>query len=173
MDNIYLWGDINEKKSRYIIKNLIDLSKSTDLINLLIFSDGGDLDSAIAIIDMIQALKNDGKIIRTITFKAYSSAVFIAASGSKTERLILHNASMMLHNVSVELSFDDKDKHQAFLAFQEIQIKKFYNLMIKLCGGSKIKKLLSDINKTDIWINADDAISFRLVDRKVSQWNEQ
>ena len=89
-------------------------------------SNGGDLTSAIALIDV---MKNSNVPIRTIGVGAViSAAFFIFAAGTKGERFIGRNTSIMCHQYSTNA----EGKHHDLKAYgkeMELTNKKMLNLL--------------------------------------------
>ena len=96
----FIYGDIDESNTMDIIYWITyeNLKPSDDILTLYINSDGGSLQDAFALIDV---MKKSKKPIRTIGIGSVcSSAFLIFAAGTKGERFISPNASVMCHQYS-------------------------------------------------------------------------
>jgi ATP-dependent Clp protease protease subunit len=92
-----LYGDIEEENTMDAIYWITyeNLKPNGDILTLYINSDGGSLQDAFALIDVMRKSK---KTIRTIGIGSVcSSAFLIFASGTKGERFISPTASVMCH----------------------------------------------------------------------------
>jgi len=93
----FLYGDIEEENTMDAIYWITyeNLKPNDDILTLYINSDGGSLQDAFALIDVMRKSK---KKIRTIGIGSVcSSAFLIFASGTKGERFISPTASVMCH----------------------------------------------------------------------------
>ena len=167
-NNIYFYEDIDKKtalKLRIELQtlinkhNIISVTNNCDKIpiNLYINSDGGEVGSALAIVDLI--LKSPVPINTIIEGEACSSATLISIVGHK--RYITENSHMLIHQVSGGMwgkmaEVEDEIKN----------IKTFNNKLIKLykkytnLSEEKLNKFL----KKDISWSSKKCIKYGLVD---------
>jgi ATP-dependent Clp protease protease subunit len=163
-NNIHvLIGDIEpeniEKALRWIIYENMD--DSDKLLTLYINSQGGDVNDAFALIDM---MRNSKHPIRTIGIgNVMSSAFFIFASGTKGERYIGRNSSILCHQYSDEL----QAKHHELKA-QIVEGERVNERMIGLLVENTelprktIKSKL--LKETDVWLTAHQMVELGIAD---------
>lgn len=148
-----------EKALRWIIYENMDDSEK--LLTLYINSQGGDVNDAFALIDMMRSSKHP---IRTIGIgNVMSSAFLIFASGTKGERYIGRNSSILCHQYSDEL----QAKHHELKA-QIIEGERVNERMIGLLVENTelprktIKSKL--LKETDVWLTANQMIELGIAD---------
>jgi ATP-dependent Clp protease protease subunit len=163
-NNIHvLIGDIEpeniEKALRWIIYENMD--DSDKLLTLYINSQGGDVNDAFALIDM---MRNSKHPIRTIGIgNVMSSAFLIFASGTKGERYIGRNSSILCHQYSDEL----QAKHHELKA-QIVEGERVNERMIGLLVENTelprktIKSKL--LKETDVWLTAHQMVELGIAD---------
>ena len=157
---IMLNGEINEKTTTDFYLELHELQKRNDKdITLLINSGGGEVDSGIAICDMMESSKC--KIHTICTGKAYSMASLILACGDK--RSITKRSKVMIHqpffngNISGKLE-DLKIADELLKEKKEMII----SLLTEKTNVSKDK--IEEMIKKDCYLSAKEAIDFGIVD---------
>ena len=152
---IFISNDIDANIGADVVQKLHYLAKdSSEPVTVFIFSDGGDLEAAMAIVDTMLAMRS--KItIKTVAYKAASAAAYILAMGTPGERYVFNNSIIMLHKTSLELPYDDEDKQKLYIEFSKNQTAKIYELIAKSCGKKK-ETFINDISK-DLWWVAGEA----------------
>jgi ATP-dependent Clp protease protease subunit len=97
---IFLGSDVNEHTANLIVAQLLFLDNEDTKkdIYLYINSPGGSVYDALAIYDTMQYVKSD---IQTVGIGVQASAAaFLLSSGTKGKRVILPNATVMIHQPS-------------------------------------------------------------------------
>lgn len=166
---INLIGDITDETIKYVIPRLRYLDRHLNksaIIKLFISTSGGDLDAACAIADEIKLIRSRGRLIYTIGFGLVASAgIFILASGSK--RYGYENSTFLIHSCSY--SADEEHQHnKAFVLFMD---QMWNTLLLELAILCEIKKpkdqkeFMSQV-KDNLWLNAESAIEFKLIEEK-------
>ena len=160
----YLGNDIDEdsvsEAIRWIIyENLKPEPEKT--LTLMINSVGGDLSQAFALIDV---MKNSKHSIRTIGVGSVISAAFlIFASGTRGERFIARNTSIMCHQYSCAA----EGKHHDLKAYgkeMESTNKRMANIL-KEATDLDLKTIRAKLlPPTDVWMTPDDLIVFGIAD---------
>jgi ATP-dependent Clp protease, protease subunit len=160
----YLGNDIDEdsvsEAIRWIIyENLKPEPQKT--LTLMINSVGGDLSQAFALIDV---MKNSHHPIRTIGVGSVISAAFlIFASGTRGERFIARNTSIMCH----QYSSSSEGKHHDIKAYSkemEFTNKRMINIL-KEATDLDLKTIRSKLlPPTDVWMTPADLITFGIAD---------
>jgi len=160
-------GRTDEHSPVRIMADLLAMNRISDKpITLYIDSPGGDVDTGMALYDVIKASRAP---VTTIAVSVASMATLVAAAGKR--RLILPHSRLMLHLPSGGFSGDVKDS--------EIHAKELHRIHEMLvdcyleCGltagvrkksPEQIKKrLLVDIDR-DYWMNAQEAMRYGVVD---------
>lgn len=159
---IFISGDIGEtlfgegvtaKQFHDELKSLGDI----DLLNLSLFSPGGNVFEGIAIYNMID--RHPARVVVNIEGLAASIAAVIAMSGDEIR--IPANAMMMIHNpmggafgYATELRkvADDLDKVEKVIT----------DTYIRRTGQPE--SVISDLMDEETWLTADDAVSYGLAD---------
>lgn len=168
---IFLWGDINEDAAKHVILSLEYLTHiSKKPITLLINSDGGCVESAWAIIDWMNLLKESEIIIKTIATKACSAAGYILCFGSPGHRYATKNAMIMLHDVTLELSPNSVKKHEQQLAFETNKLDILNKQMAKVCGKN-LAKYIKDV-ESEKWFLPEEALKYKIIDSILTQGTE-
>jgi ATP-dependent Clp protease protease subunit len=163
----FLWGDIDEDISYKVVHELSFLAaQSSDPICLLIHSSGGDVDSAVCILDEMNAIKKAGITIITIAMGvAQSAAAMILSMGTKGHRYARPNSSIMLHPCSFDLQSDYELNQKMALEFITKHTDKLQRSIAEACGmvGKDYRKFLKDINH-GLWLDADSALKYGIID---------
>jgi len=127
------------------------------VINLRIHSQGGDVFSALSIIDVIHQLKCD--VHTYIDGCAASGAAMIALHGKK--RFIGKNSFMLLHQLRGSQSGKFEDMQDEIKNSEKIM--KLIREMVK--DNSKIEpKEIDEILKHEWWLTASECMAYGLVD---------
>ncbi len=150
MRNIYLYGQITKEYIDEIVKKLIYLdSLKHEDINLYISSPGGDVVAAFTLIDVMNILTSN---INTIALDlAGSAASLILANGHK--RYAHKNSFVLIHEMkassySIDLVLNINKEIMKFLAKKT----------------NKPIKVIEENCSFDNFLNAEEALSFNLID---------
>lgn len=158
-------GEIDEEKIEGAIRWLIyeNTSDVEKTLTLYINSTGGNLNDALALIDM---MKNSKHYIRTIGIgNVMSSAFLIFAAGSQGLRYIAKNASILSHQYSDEIG---EVKHHDIKSFAK-EAEYTNNRMVRLlkeCSGldtTTIKRKL--LPPSDVWLTAEELLDLGIADQ--------
>lgn len=163
---LFINGEIKDKTYLNFAQQLRHkLSLNISPIKLYINSYGGELESALAIIDDFSLVETKGKEIWTIAIgQAASSAALILAYGSK--RFATANSMMMLHPISYDLG---EGEHQSTKTYVNFADKVYNNIMTSLAvkcerkQPKQIQKFITDI-RDGLWLDVDEAKTFGLID---------
>ncbi len=163
-----LWipGGISEYWAKVFLDRLTKLNNDTSvkLIRIFIFSQGGRVDAALAIVDAITSSKK--KIVTIAVGEVCSAAAFILSSGHIV--YATPNSSIMLHLpyyiLQGRYTLDDLKSRIENL---EKSKKRILELLSKKTG-KPIKQLEKDLRQ-DKWFTAKEAIEYGIVD---SLWRE-
>jgi ATP-dependent Clp protease protease subunit len=161
----FLTGDIEEENIENAIKwivyeNLI-CGNSPKTLTMYINSNGGDLNSAFALIDVMKQSKCP---IRVIGLGSICSAAFmIFSSGTKGERYIANNTSIMCHQYSDGM---EGKHHDIKSRFKELELTNTRMIEVlkentELETRTIKSKLLCP---TDVWLTAEELIELGIAD---------
>ena len=161
----FLTGEIEEENIENAIKwivyeNLI-CGNSPKTLTMYINSNGGDLNSAFALIDV---MKNSHHPIRTIGVGSVISAAFlIFACGTKGERFIARNTSIMCHQYSCAV---EGKHHDIKSRFKEVELTNTRMIeILKENTGLETRTIKSKLLcPTDVWLTAEELIELGIAD---------
>lgn len=145
---------------RWILYENLDTSVEKTL-NLYINSTGGNLCDALALIDIMKASKHK---IRTIGIGSVMSAAFlIFAAGTKGERYISKNASILSHQFSegVEGKFHDI---QAQIKESENMNNRMVNILQE-CSDLPVKTIKTKLlPPSNVWLSVEEVVKLGIAD---------
>ena len=161
-DRIIFLGDaVTEHTANLVVAQLLFLHSEDPKkdISFYINSPGGSVYDALAIYDTMQYISND---IQTVGIGIQASAAaFLLSSGTKGKRVILPNATVMVHQPSsgtrgkvTDMEIDLKES---------LRIKQRLNEIMAKNTGQTIKRIQDDMER-DYWMTAEEAKSYGLVD---------
>jgi ATP-dependent Clp protease protease subunit len=160
-----LSGEITENNIedaiRWLIYENLDPSNEEKILTLYINSVGGSLTDAFALIDMIRTSRYTTRIIGI--GNVMSAAFLIFAAGTKGERYIGKNTSIMCHQFTegVEGKFHD-------LKAQMRESEKMNERMVELlreCTDLSSRVIKSKLlPPSDVWLSAEELINLGVAD---------
>ena len=161
----FLTGEIEEENIENAIKwivyeNLI-CGNSPKTLTMYINSNGGDLNSAFALIDVMKQSKCP---IRVIGLGSICSAAFmIFSSGTKGERYIANNTSIMCHQYSDGM---EGKHHDIKSRFKEVELTNTRMIeILKENTGLETRAIKSKLLcPTDVWLTAEELIELGIAD---------
>lgn len=159
----FLSGEITDENVNECIKWIIyeNFDAREKSLTLYINSTGGDLYSALALVDI---MKSSAHPIRTITIgSAMSAAFLIAVSGTHGERYAGKNASFMCHQFTENTEGKYHDL-KATMKGNEISNEMMVAVLKEATGlaPSVIKKKL--LPASDVYLTPQEAIDIGVVD---------
>jgi ATP-dependent protease ClpP protease subunit len=163
---IFIRGEINEESEEKFVRSL-RYCMSIDIKNIYVYisSEGGDVDSACAIIDEMNGAKTQGFKIHTIAIgKAYSAAAYILTFGSV--KYATENASIMLHPILFDLDMDYIANQKAYTAFTDYKYADIINKVANNCKKktkSAIDKFVQEIQH-GLWLCPKQAKKMKIID---------
>lgn len=158
---IFMGEDVNPHTANLIVAQLLFLDNvdSKKDIYLYINSPGGSVYDALAIYDTMQFVKAD---IQTVGIGVQASAAaFILSSGTKGKRLLLPNATIMIHQPSSGTR--GKVTDQEIDLRESLRIKRLLEEIMAKNTGQKIEQIHQDMER-DRWMTAKEAKKYGLVD---------
>lgn len=159
---MFLNGDINSITANDFIHQMIALNMdetNNDPIKLIITSNGGDVQSGLAIYD---AIKSSKLPVYTICIeKAYSMAAIILSAGEK--RFIFPHSKVMIHQPIVQSQIAGDIENLNSLTENLTSI---HQTLIQILSENT-NKTIEEIEKAisyDHYFSSEEAIEFHLVD---------
>jgi ATP-dependent Clp protease protease subunit len=163
---IFLGDEINQHTAKLVVAQMLFLEnedKNKD-ITLYLNSPGGSVYDALGIYDTMKYVKPD---IQTVGIGVQASAAAILlSSGSKGKRLLLPNATVMIHQPS---SASERAKITDLeIGLKEgLRIKRLINEIMAKNTGQPISRIDKDMDR-DYWMTADEAKKYGLVDKVIT-----
>ena len=161
---IFLGGEVTEHSANLIIVQMLFLENQDSNKDIIFYinSPGGSAYDALAIYDTMQYVKSD---IQTVGVGVQASAAaFLLSSGTKGKRLLLPNATVMIHQPSAgtrgkvtDMEIDLKEG---------LRLKKLLNEIMAKNTGQKLSKIEADVDR-DFWLSAEDARQYGLIDKVI------
>jgi ATP-dependent Clp protease protease subunit len=158
-------GEVDNESMKPIIEwilheNYVVKKKKRELL-LMICSDGGNVESAFALIDV---MRSSNIHIKTVGLGQIASAgLLIFLAGSPGRRVLTPNTSILSHQFSWG---SDGKAHELFATIKEFEL--VHKRMVRLYKDStgmddeEIKKTL--LPPHDVWLTAEEALSFNICD---------
>jgi ATP-dependent Clp protease protease subunit len=165
-DRIIFLGDgVNEHTANVIVAQLLFLHAEDPKKDIYFYinSPGGSVYDALAIYDTMQYISNDVQTVG-IGIQA-SAAAFLLSSGTKGKRVILPNATVMVHQPSSGTR--GKVTDQEIDLRESLRIKKLLEEIMAKNTGQKITKIHEDMER-DKWLNAKEAVAYGIADKIIT-----
>ena len=142
-----------------------------EVIPIVIDSYGGNIHSLISMIDAIKSSQR--KVATVIIGKALGCAAILASMGTPGYRFISKHASMMLNNLTKEVS-SKKDDFKPDIREVERLYKLVCDLVDNNCSQESgfFEGLIKDKGGCDWYLESTDAIDFKLIDHIDSPYFE-
>lgn len=160
-----IFDAVDEDVSKQVIQFIIESTFSEDrpdILNILINSPGGQLHDAFAIIDVMKSCPIP---IRTIGLGQISSAgLMIFLSGTKGERVLTPNTSIMSHQWSGGSLGKSNELWAAGKEF-DLTDKRMMNHYMKTTGLSEKKIREHLLPAHDVYLSSSEALKFGICDK--------
>lgn len=166
--SIIISGEINQALTEKVCTQLLILAEMGDEpIKLFINSQGGHVEAADSIHDMIQFIKPRVIIIGTGWVASAGITIYLAAD--KEDRYSLPNTRYMIHQPLGGVNGQATDiKIEA----QEIlRLRKRINTLISEATGQPLEKVDKDTDR-NYWLNAKEAVDYGIVNKIISKYDE-
>jgi ATP-dependent Clp protease protease subunit len=163
---IFLGDEINQHTANLVVAQMLFLENedSNKDITLYLNSPGGSVYDALGIYDTMKYVKPD---IQTVGIGVQASAAAILlSSGNKGKRLLLPNATVMIHQPS---SASERAKITDLeIGLKEgLRIKRLINEIMAKNTGQPVSRIDKDMDR-DYWMTADEAKKYGLVDKVIA-----
>ena len=165
MDRI-LWvaGPVNDRMSTVVQAQLLFLDQQDPkkTITMHIDSPGGSVKSGLSIVDVMEYIK--APIATINTGMAASMGSVLLGAGTKGMRSSLRFSKTMLHQSSGGAMGNIQD---ARITMKEWE--KTNEILFELLGGycGKTREQVADDASRDLWLSADDALSYGIIDEVI------
>jgi len=165
---ILLTGQVDTELAEKVMAQLLVMdSLSNDPIKMIISSNGGHVDSGMAIYDLMRFVKSDVYAIGAGWVVSIAVPIFFGAK--KEHRFALPNTRFMIHQ---PLGGAGGPAADVRIAAQEIvKIRKKINQMIAEETGQTVEKVTEDSDR-DFWMTAQEALEYGLVAKVVTSMDE-
>lgn len=160
-----LMGEIDSESIRPVIEwilqsNFAAKRKKKELV-LMICSEGGDMSSAFALIDVMMS---SAIPIKTVGLGQVASAgLLIFIAGARGRRILTPNTSILSHQFAWQ---SDGKAHELFARVKEFDLTQ--SRMIdhyKKCTGMTEEEILKNLlPPQDVWLSAEEAKALQLTD---------
>ena len=161
MDRIlWLAGPVNDRMSTVVQAQLMFLDNlNVNDITLYIDSPGGSVKSGLSIVDVVDYVNSD--IVTVNTGMAASMGSILLGCGTKGKRFSLRHSRVMLHQVSTGASGNIQDIRRSIA-----EGEKYNDRLFELLGEytSKDKKQVLEDASRDLWLNAEEAKAYGIID---------
>jgi ATP-dependent Clp protease, protease subunit len=166
---IFLGEDVNPHTANLIVAQLLFLQAEDPKKDIYFYinSPGGVVYDALAIYDTMQYITND---VQTVGIGVQASAAaFLLSSGTKGKRIILPNATVMVHQPSSGTRGKVTDMEIDLR--ESLRIKQQLNEIMARNTGQAVKKIQEDMER-DYWMDAESAKKYGIVDRVIQSLKE-
>lgn len=164
---IFLGDEINQHTANLVVAQILFLENedSNKDITLYLNSPGGSVYDALAIYDTMQYVKSD---IQTVGIGVQASAAaFLLSSGTKGKRLLLPNATVMIHQPS-SVSQRAKISDLEIDLKEGIRLKRLLNDILAKNTGQPLSRVEKDVDR-DYWMTSKEAKDYGLVDKVIAK----
>lgn len=165
---VLVFGEVNTALARSVSAQLIALASITDdPIRVIVSSQGGHVESADTIHDMIRAIAPD--VIMVGTGWVASSGALIYAAAKTERRFALPNTRFLLHQPLGGAGGPASDIE--IEANQILRIRERLNRTFAEATGQTYERVAKDTER-NFWMNAEEAKAYGLVGRIVSRLDD-
>lgn len=163
---IFLSGEITHETSQYFLEQILYLEEEGKSAQVIIDSQGGNVDAGMSIYDVLQSAKIPVDLY--CDGYAMSMAAIILSGGQKGHRFILPHSRVMIHEPLIRNEIGGSASSIRNLSETLLEARNMTNGILAKHTG----KTLEEINKAtecDYYMDADQAVEFGIVDRVVSR----
>ncbi|WP_114192156.1 ATP-dependent Clp protease proteolytic subunit [Edaphovirga cremea] len=166
--SIIISGEIDQALTEKVVSQLLILQQMSDApIKLFINSQGGHVEAADTIHDMIRFIKPEVQIIGTGWVASAGITIFLAAE--KHNRFALPNTRFMIHQPIGGVRGQASDIE--IEAREIIRMLDRVNQMISDATGQPLDKVKKDTDR-NYWLSANEALDYGIVGRLISSAKE-
>jgi len=165
---VLVFGEISSALAERVSAQLLALAEhSSRPIRVLLHSQGGHVEAADTIFDVIRAIEPEVKMIGTGWVVSAGALIYVAAQ--RENRVCLPNTRFMLHQPLGGVGGPASDV--------EIEAAQIANMRVRLTRlfaretGQDAEKIAQDTDRNH-WLSAPEAIAYGLVGRMIEQLSE-
>ena len=161
---IFLGGEVDDASSNLIIAQMLFLSNddSKSDIHFYINSPGGTITAGLAIYDTMRFLRCD--VATYCVGQAASMGAVLFAGGEPQKRFMLTNGRVLLHQPMVSGVMTGVATDLEIEAKEILRLRtRLYNILAEHTGKDA-EQIEKDCDR-NLWLEADEAISYGLADR--------
>src|SRR5437762_11498003 len=167
--DVYLIGDIEKDTARLCIERLRELSNDNSKpISLYINSAGGNVTDGLAIHDVVRHIISRGIEVSVIVQgMAYSMGSIVLQAASEGKRLTYPHSWIMIHEPAKWAGWQSTTaaaQHLERLKQMQDQIYK----ILSSRSGKPLRQIIRDTKRTDLYLDAQSAVEYGLVDTIVA-----
>ncbi|RYF96437.1 MAG: ATP-dependent Clp protease proteolytic subunit [Chitinophagaceae bacterium] len=166
--SVYLWGVVDDKSAKDVVSKmlLLDADKPGEEIKFYINSPGGVVTSGMVIYDTMRMLKSP---ISTICMGlAASMGSILLSGGKKGKRSIYPSGEVMIHQPSLGGYIRGVSTDLEIQARQTKRVKDMGARILAENCGKTFEQIMADFDR-DYWMNAEEAISYGIVDKIITK----
>lgn len=163
---IFLGEEVNQHTANLVVAQMLFLENQDANKDIIFYinSPGGSVYDAFAIYDTMQYVKSD---IQTVGIGVQASAAaFLLSSGTKGKRLLLPNATVMIHQPS-SVSQRAKISDLEIDLKEGIRLKHLLNNILAKNTGQKLSQIEKDVDR-DYWMTAEEAKKYGVIDKVIT-----
>ena len=166
--SVYLWGVVDDKSARETVSKflLLEADKPGEEIKFYINSPGGVVTSGMVMYDTMQMMKSP---VTTICMGlAASMGSILLSGGVKGKRYIYPHGEVMIHQPSLGGRIQGVSSDLEIQAEQTRRVKEIGARILAENCGKTIEQVMKDFDR-DKWMDADEAIKYGIVDKKIDK----
>ena len=165
---IVISGEINQALAEKVATQLLILQEMGDEpIKIFLNSQGGHVEAADTIHDMIKFVKPKVIIIGTGWVASAGITIYLAAD--KENRYSLPNTRYMIHQPLG--GFQGQATDIGIEAEEILRVRKRINTIISNATGQTIEKIEKDTDR-NYWLSASEAVDYGIVNKVISKYDE-
>lgn len=158
---IFLEGEITPQTASDFTRAMLHLTQSDEPINIYVNSPGGNVNSGLAIYDIIRGCKNEINIC--CVGMAYSMAAVILAGGQAGRRFILPHSQVMIHEAMLGVESGGTAMAVRSLAERLNNTQNQLNDILSMHTGRTLEDIIRD-SSFDNFMSAEKAVKLGFCD---------
>ncbi|MEE8169626.1 MAG: ATP-dependent Clp protease proteolytic subunit [Phycisphaerae bacterium] len=168
---VFLGGPVDDETANVIVAQLLFLSNedTESDIHFYINSPGGSVSSGLAIYDTIQFLRCDVATYG-IGLSASMGAILLTG-GTKGKRNLLTNSRVLLHQPLIGGVMQGTATDLSIEAEEIIRLRGVLYQILANTTGKDVKQVEKDCDR-NLWLDANEALEYGLVDRILTRMPE-
>ncbi|MGH2553147.1 MAG: ClpP family protease [Chitinophagaceae bacterium] len=166
--SVYFWGVVDDRSAKEVVSKLLllDADKPGTEIKFFINSPGGVVTSGMVIYDTMKMLKSP---VSTICMGlAASMGSILLSGGVKGKRFIFPHGEVMIHQPSIGGHIQGVSADLEIQARQTRKVKEIGAKILAENCGKTMDQIMVDFDR-DFWMNAQEAISYGIIDKQIEK----